>query len=71
MTFRASTRHAEELSRHTSSPSVFLAEVHIDYFNHSLVFSYVQTPDTSTLYTVLETEQWKSKSFSSSAGHNR
>lgn len=51
---------AQELSRHNASPSVFLSDVLIDYFNHDFAFSYVQIPDTSTLWKVLETEQWKS-----------
>lgn len=49
-------RSAEDLSRLNVSLSVFLFEVLIDYFNHSLMFR----SNTSTLCKVLETEPWKS-----------
>ena len=50
---------ADKFSRHIASPSVFLSEILTHHFNHNLVFSGVQTLDISTLWKVLEMEQWK------------
>lgn len=61
---------AEELSRHVSSLSVFIFEVLIDYFNHNLLFSYNQTPDTSTLFWKQSSGNYK-EGFSGSPGHVR